>query len=117
MSRLCGIYMLRNEKTGEKYVGSSRDIKARIVWHIRDLGQHTHHSRRLQKAWDKYGIAAFTVTVLEQCSTRYLLRKEQKWIDKLKPEYNMLKTTHPSKSLLRKIGRAHVKLERSSRSA
>lgn len=107
MNRICGIYAIHNTKTGEMYVGSSKNIPARIDWHIRDLEQHIHHSKRLQAAWNKYGKDAFVAYILEQCGSRILLRREQKWIDKLKPSYNMLKTTHPSKALIRKIRRAH----------
>lgn len=43
------------------------------------------------KALLKYGYAEFSLEILEYCSTDVLLKKEQYYFDKCKPEYNILK--------------------------
>ena len=39
----------------------------------------------------KYGYAAFRLEILEYCDDKILLQREQYYIDKLKPKYNILK--------------------------
>jgi group I intron endonuclease len=45
----------------------------------------------IYKALLKYGYAEFSLEILEYCSTDVLLKKEQYYFDKCKPEYNILK--------------------------
>jgi hypothetical protein len=47
----------------------------------------------------KYGYSSFRLEILEYCSREDLLKKEQDYIDGLKPEYNILKTTISSLGL------------------
>lgn len=39
----------------------------------------------------KYGYSSFKLEILEYCDTNNLLKKEQYYLDYLKPEYNVLR--------------------------
>lgn len=45
----------------------------------------------IYKALLKHGYAEFSLEILEYCSTDVLIKREQHYFDKCKPEYNMLK--------------------------
>ena len=50
---VCGIYMIENKNTGQKYIGQSVDINRRYREHIR--GSNISHSY-IDDAIQKYGI-------------------------------------------------------------
>lgn len=85
----CGVYEIRCEINGKRYVGSSRNVEARWRRHQFDLQQGAHHAVPLQRAWLKYGAPAFMHSVLEICALEELRDVEQKYIDELKPDYNV----------------------------
>ena len=45
----------------------------------------------IYKALLKYGYSIFTIEILEYCDPKDLIKREQYYIDLLKPEYNILK--------------------------
>ena len=93
-----GVYCLRHSTTGHCYVGSSRDMYGRYYRHLALLKAGRHHSRYLQNAWAKYGADAFIWEVLECVEdAALLLGREQIWIDRLHPVYNVSpKATAPN---------------------
>ena len=85
-----GIYCIRNTRNNKRYVGSAVNIAARYRTHKCDLTKGRHHSPYLQNSWKKYGPDAFEFVVLESCAVEDLITSEQRWIDTLSPEYNVL---------------------------
>jgi len=83
-----GIYIIKNTATCSAYVGSAVNIKGRWASHRHSLRNHKKSPPKLQRAWDKYGEAAFVFDVLATCPKEDLLREEQRWINALKPKYN-----------------------------
>lgn len=80
---LIGIYQIRNEKTGENYVGSSVSIHNRLKKHILDLTNGTHINRALQESWNRDGAASFQFSILEIVGDRdELEEREIHWIKK-----------------------------------
>lgn len=63
---MTGIYIIKNKRTHEYYVGESRDIKSRWKRHRYELNKGVHHSDKLQKAWNKYGERAFSFKVAQR---------------------------------------------------
>lgn len=61
---------------------------------------NTHISRALLK----YGYSSFSLTILEYCDLDSLIKREQHYIDTLKPEYNICRTAGSS------LGRLHGEL-------
>lgn len=77
-----GIYGIKNAKNGRMYIGSTICFEERWKQHKRELEKGTHHSIKLQRAWNKYGSDAFTFAVLEAIhNTELLFQFEQMWMD------------------------------------
>lgn len=77
-----GVYVIVNCVDGKKYVGSaSVSIQKRWADHRRDLCRGRHHSIHLQRAWDKYGEAAFVFQVAVFCDPEQCVVFEQLWIN------------------------------------
>lgn len=89
-AKISGIYEIVNTLNGKRYVGSAVDLRLRRNQHVTRLRNGRHHSRYLQKAWDKYGEGAFEFRIILRCDRDDLLMEEQKQID-LKSDYNMTK--------------------------
>lgn len=83
-----GIYIIVNTVNGKRYVGSAAHFGKRWGTHKARLRRAKHHSRVLQRAWSKYGEAAFVFRKLLLCKPEHLLMYEQLCLDRLKPEYN-----------------------------
>lgn len=83
-----GVYLIMNTVNGRLYVGSALRLRNRWKDHQRQLSQGRHHSRFLQRAWDKYGPQAFRFESQLYCNRDNLLRYEQALIDFYRPDYN-----------------------------
>lgn len=60
------------------------DLQRRWRDHRKRLSRGSHHSAKLQAAWNKYGEEAFTFEVLEHVADLPLLTsREQEWMDRL----------------------------------
>lgn len=88
---IIGIYKIENQRNGKQYIGSSNNVNKRLTEHRRVLKNGIHHSIKLQRAVNKYGIENFTFCLLEECTEGDLLKQEQRYFDLFKPEYNILK--------------------------
>ncbi len=85
-----GIYAIYNVLTDKMYIGSSVAIKRRWSRHRRMLATKTHHSPKLQAAYDKYGQEAFDWQIVEYIDHKdILIEREQFWLDFFKPVYNV----------------------------
>lgn len=91
-----GVYVILNSQNGHLYIGSAVNVANRWGHHRPLLRQGRHHSSHLQRAWNKYGEAAFRFTVLEECEPEELVALEQSWMDNFLPEYNMAPTAGSS---------------------
>ena len=52
MSKISGIYKIRNTVTNESYIGKSEDIESRFAAHKNDLKKGTHINKGLQEDYD-----------------------------------------------------------------
>lgn len=85
----CGVYEIVNTVNGKRYVGSSVDIEARWSAHRHRLRSGRHHSKHLQRAWNKHGESAFVFSIIQECGKPELLGIEQQHIDS-QSEYNIM---------------------------
>lgn len=70
------------------YVGSAINYEDRWRRHEYSLRDGKHHSRHLQRSWNKYGKDNFVFEILEIVSEKEkLIETEQKWIDHHKSFY------------------------------
>jgi len=81
-----GVYAIINVVNGKRYIGSAAKSFAKRWWcHLAQLRGGYHHSRHLQRAWDKHGEQSFRFEVVERCLAGDCLAVEQRWLDKLRP--------------------------------
>ena len=90
----CGIYMIKNKKTGQIYIGQSSNIEYRWKKHLRD-GKYRNNSY-IDNAINKYGKDIFQLIIIEILPNNadLLNKREMYWIDyyntyKDKKHYNL----------------------------
>ena len=83
-----GIYSIVRVGTDDLYIGSSSDITKRIKRHFSQLRNNKHHSKYLQRVYNKYGQNALEVRVVEYCDVDILIQREQYYLDTYKPIFN-----------------------------
>ena len=89
LAKKSGIYMLINKINGKRYIGSSKNLRARL-WEHRSLLRHNKHiNQHLQNAWNKYGEINFEYSIIEFCNENIRYEREQFYVDTIKPEYNI----------------------------
>jgi len=60
-----GIYRIINQSTGKSYIGQSINLRKRKIQHFSNLKCGKHENDYLQKGYNKYGLDAFTFSILE----------------------------------------------------
>lgn len=101
--KFSGIYKIKNIINDNCYIGSSINIKNRTRIHKRYLLQNKHHSIILQRAYNKYKKENFVYEIIEIIDNKKeLIKKEQYWIDKIKPIYNICKKANSSLGIKRR---------------
>lgn len=84
-----GIYKITCLTTNEIYIGASVSISDRKTNHLRELKHQNHKNYKLQSDYNKYGKDDFKFDILELCSKKELNKKEQEYVNLLKPYYNI----------------------------
>ena len=97
LRKVSGIYIIKNITTLDLYVGSANCLYSRFIRHKTQLEKNKHHSRYLQRAYNKYGKDEFVMIPILLCDCKYLLKYEQDLIDELDPKYNMRKIAKSNK--------------------
>lgn len=81
-----GVYKITNTINGKFYIGSSGDIETRWTTHINSLNRGNHHSKHLQRSWNKYGSLFFIFSIIEKIEiSEQLIIREQHYLDVLLP--------------------------------
>lgn len=90
-----GIYAIENRRTGKAYVGSTTEIRRRLLVHLNHLRKGDHTTRKLQYAWKASGEDAFEFKILDKVPEAELAVAEQKWMNTYEDAgrlYNAVKT-------------------------
>ena len=95
-----GIYAIRNNVTGDRYIGSTVSFEKRWITHCSKLRCGKHHNNHLQRAWNKYDEKSFFFSPLVICSRDNLFMYEQLVLDSFKPEYNVSQFANSPRSLV-----------------
>jgi group I intron endonuclease len=86
MIRISGIYRIQSILKPERvYVGSSVNILKRWKYHKEGLIKNKHHSKKLQRHFNKYGIEDLGFEILEDgnyINKTHLFSREQVWYSK-----------------------------------
>jgi hypothetical protein len=85
-----GIYRWVNNDFGKSYIGSSTNLANRLYLYY-NVKYLMKNNWTINKALLKYGYANFSLEILEYCEPDNCIKREQYYIDLLKPEYNILK--------------------------
>jgi group I intron endonuclease len=89
---MTGVYKITNLNDNKIYIGSAKNVSTRIKIHLKLLRNGTHHNIHLQRAYNRDGEISFIFELIEDVADiNTLLIAEQKWINKLVPEYNICK--------------------------
>ena len=94
-----GVYVLVNKRTGNIYIGSSKNVYYRVQDYTQPAYQADRSTHPIVRALVKYGIDAFDVYLLTVVATNNLVaarEAEQVAIDTFKPAYNQLKKVESS---------------------
>lgn len=81
MTKIIGIYQIKNILDNKIYIGQSTNIALRIKQHLSDLKHNRHSNSHLQNAWNKYGEKSFLFEIVEECSKEQLNERESFWIN------------------------------------
>lgn len=100
----CGVYRLTNKTNGKTYVGSAINLRTRFYVYF-SLNRLINSNMAIYKAIAKYGHSNFKLEIFEYCKSvpHECVKREQYYIDRLKPEYNILSTAYSS------LGYKHTK--------
>ena len=87
-----GVYMLINNITKKIYIGSSLNLTKRMVSYYYYTNSDKLSKSVIIRAMKKHRLENFSLGILEFCKkdSKVCLNLEQKWLDKYKPEYNVL---------------------------
>ena len=87
--RVAKVYQLINRKTGEHYIGSTKNkIATRWSYHYEKLKHGSHEVRELQKAWDDSDISDWDFRILEDdIPVEQQFDKELQWQELLNPTF------------------------------
>ena len=84
-----GLYTITSP-SGKFYLGSTQhSFQRRWNSHRSLLRKGTHHSHRLQSAWNKYGQDKLVFAVYLRCEKHECIALEQIAIDTMRPAYNV----------------------------
>lgn len=85
-----GIYRITCTSINKFYIGSAVNLRKRWLRHLNELSRNIHYNAKMQRAFNKYGEASFIVEVVELVLIPEMLTvREQYWLDKLKPFFNI----------------------------
>ena len=87
-----GVYCIENSINHKRYIGSSKNIYSRLHAHRAKLVKNKHENIILQNSVNKRGIDIYECYLIEIVEDENLLtEREQYWLNKLIPEYNLTK--------------------------
>lgn len=89
---ISGIYKIESISNPDKiYIGSSIDVRKRIVLHLYKLRLQNHHNPILQNYYNKYGKNDLKFSLILGCSKEELIKNEQFFLDVFNPQLNICK--------------------------
>lgn len=94
-----GIYKIESVLTKKCYIGSANNVFRRKKEHFLRLKKGVHINPILQNHVNKYGINDLLFHIIELCKVDELIDKEQLYINKLNPKFNIRLIASSNKGL------------------
>jgi group I intron endonuclease len=91
-----GIYKWTNKLTNDIYIGQSVDLAKIFIRYFNLSYLKNRETLIISRALIKYGYSNFSLQILEYCDIADLREREQYYLDKLNPKYNILKIAESS---------------------
>lgn len=92
------IYLIQNKITKKNYIGKSNNLHDRLANYCNvSYLFNKRASSNIYRAILKFGYQNFSFTILEHCEEKDLNKREQYYIDIIKPQYNIRKIVHSDK--------------------
>lgn len=88
MEKISAVYKIVNTVTGDFYIGSSKNVKARWAAHKSPSIWERYPNSRMYKDMNTYGVDKFRFLILCPVEPEYLKQVEQELIEMLHPTYN-----------------------------
>lgn len=82
--KVSAVYAIVHTATNKRYIGSSIDIKNRIRGHVSKLRYGHHYNELLQTDFDRDGIEAFEIEVIEETTSDKLKLAEHHAVSRFK---------------------------------
>jgi group I intron endonuclease len=90
--KISGIYQIQSKVKPERiYIGSAIHIHRRWYNHTSRLRNNSHHSIKLQRHVNKYGLTDLVFSILLECRVENLIVLEQVFINYHSPYFNICK--------------------------
>lgn len=88
--KVSAIYIIKSIINSKRvYIGSAVNVAHRWECHLSDLRLNKHHSKKLQRHYNKYGLADLNFSILLGCDKEDLVKTEQYFLDTYKPYFNV----------------------------
>lgn len=87
-NKISAVYQIINTVTGDRYVGSSKNVMQRLAGHKCPSMWNERPNSLLYKDMQKYGVDKFRFQILAPVEPEYLKQVEQEFIEMLNPTYN-----------------------------
>ncbi len=87
-NKISAVYQIINTATGNRYVGSSKNVFNRWAAHKEPSRWKEKPNNPMYKDFQKYGLENFRFQILAPVMPEYLKQVEQEFIDLLHPTYN-----------------------------
>lgn len=92
------IYLIVCDYNNKRYIGSAISFRKRLKEHRNSLLKNQHHCSEMQNCYNKHSNCKWTIEIVENFERtieyfskdykEVLLKREEYWIQKLKPEFN-----------------------------
>ena len=90
MNKISAVYKITNTVTGDRYVGSSKNVMLRWACHKCPSTWKVQPNNPLYLDMQKFGINKFRFQILAPVMPKYLKQVEQEFIGILQPSYNKI---------------------------
>ncbi len=87
--KCAGVYEIYNIKNNKSYIGSTVSLSRRFSTHKHQLEKNAHGNIILQNSYIKNGKDSFEFRLIEVCEKKDIIKREQFYLDKFNPVYNI----------------------------